>query len=157
MLHEAQGRRHDADILGASLDTRSDSQAFLRVLAFEVLLKAAVLASGQPRAGGHDYRQLWKMLSAASQDEIMGVARARMPGHADLADIDNLLQWFQFVFEKARYSYELHDGQTPEQVREKGRKWEERGAPIDEADIRYYPSELECLTEGLVKYVENAL
>ena len=157
MLHEAQGRRHDADILGASLDTRSDSQAFLRVLAFEVLLKAAVLASGRLRAAGHDYKHLWKMLPAASQDEIMGVARARMPGHADLADVDKLLHWFQFVFEKARYSYELHDGQTPEQVREKGHKWEERGAPIDEADIRYYPSELECLTEGLVKYVENAL
>lgn len=87
----------------------------------------------------------------------MAVARARMPGHADLSDLDKLLYWFQFVFEKARYGYELHDGMTPEEVSEKGRLWEERGAPIEDAEIQYYPSELECLAEGLAKYVERAL
>lgn len=46
MLAEAKARRHDADILGQLLSTRSDSQAFLRVLAFEVLLKAAVISAG---------------------------------------------------------------------------------------------------------------
>jgi hypothetical protein len=157
MLQDAQARRHDAGILGASLGTRSDSQAFLRVLAFEVLLKAAVLASGQARAGGHDYKRLWNLLPSASQYQIMAVARARMPGHADLSEVDKLLYWFQFVFEKARYGYELHDGMTTEEVREKGRLWEGRGAPIEEADIQYYPSELECLSEGLAKYVEQAL
>lgn len=157
MLNEAQDRRHDADILGASLDTQSDSQAFLRVLAFEVLLKAAVLASGQTRAGGHDYKKLWGELPAAVRHQIIEVAQRRMPGHADLSNIDVLLEWFRFVFERARYSYELQDGVTPAETYEKGRQWVERGAPIHEAEIQYHPSELECMSEGLVKYLEHAL
>lgn len=157
MLNEAQARRHDADILGASLDTQSDSQVFLRVLAFEVLLKAAVLASGQTRASGHDYKQLWGVLPSMARDQIIEVAQARMPGYADLSNIDALLEWFRFVFERARYGYELQDGLTSAEVYEKGRQWVERGAPIDEAEIQYHPSELECLSEGLVKYVERAL
>ena len=157
MLQEAQDRRHDADILGSSLNTRSDSQAFLRVLAFEVLLKAAVLASGAPRAGGHKYTELWGKLPPTAQAEIMAVARERMPGHSDLSNLDKLLGWYQFIFERARYGYELYDGYTPEEVRQLGEYWEELGAPVEEAVLQYYPSELECLTEGLVKYVANAL
>jgi len=33
----------------------------------------------------------------------------------------------------------------------------ELGAPIEEALVQYYPSELECLTEGLIQYVQSAL
>jgi hypothetical protein len=157
MLEEAQDRRHDADILGSSLATRSDSQAFLRVLAFEVLLKAAVLASGAARAGGHKYTELWDKLPATTQDMILAVARTRMPGNADLSDLGRLFFWYQFVFERARYGYELYDGYTPEEVRELGKYWAELGAPIEEALVQYYPSELECLTEGLIQYVQNAL
>ena len=157
MLAEAKARRHDAAILGASLSTRSDSQAFLRVLAFEVLLKAAVLASGQARAGGHDYKDLWNKLPVTARNEVLDVAKNRMPGHAELADLHRLLSWYKFIFEKARYGYELHDGLTPAQVARKGDAWEARGAPIEEAEIQYYPLELECLTEGLIAYVEREL
>lgn len=157
MLQEAQDRRHDADILGSSFSTRSDSQAFLRVLAFEVLLKAAVLASDAPRAGGHKYKQLWGKLPPVAQSEIMAVAQTRMPGHSDLSDLDKLLSCYQFIFERARYGYELYDGYTPAEVRQLGEYWEELGAPVEDAVLRYYPSELECLTEGLIKFVENAL
>lgn len=157
MLQEAQDRRHDADILGGSLSTRSDSQAFLRVLAFEVLLKAAVLASGTARAGGHKYMQLWGKLPPTAQADIMAVAQARMPGHSDFSDLSKLMFWYQFIFERARDGYELYDGYTPEEVRQLGEYWKELGAPAEEAVLQYYPSELECLTEGLIKYVENAL
>jgi hypothetical protein len=157
MLNEAQARRHDADILARSINTRSDSQAFLRVLAFEVLLKAAVLASGMPRAGGHEYSELWKKLPARVQIAIMAVAEACMPGHADLSDLGKLFFWYQFVFERARYGYELYDGYTADEVRQLGEYWEQLGAPIEEALVQYYPTELECLTEGLIKYVESAL
>ncbi len=157
MLQEARDRRHDADILGRSFSTRSDSQAFLRVLAFEVLLKAAVLASGSPRAGGHNYIELWDKLPPTARTEIMAVARNRMPGHSDLSDLSKLLFWYQIIFERARYGYELYDGYGTEEVRQLGDYWEELGAPVEEALLRYYPSELECLTDGLIKYVENAL
>ncbi len=157
MLNDAQARRYDADILGASLDTQSDSQAFLRVLAFEVLLKAAVLASGQTKARGHDYRTLWGLLPPAAQNQIIQVAAMRMPGYADLSNIDVLLYWYRFIFERARYGYEIQEGLTAEEVYEKGRLWVDRGAPVDQAEIQYHPIELECLTHGLIKYVEQSL
>ena len=53
MHKAATDRLHDADILCASFDARSDSQSLLRVLAFEVLLKAALLSSGNGTARGH--------------------------------------------------------------------------------------------------------
>jgi hypothetical protein len=157
MLGEAKSRLHDAGILGTSLDTRSDSQAFLQVLAFEVLLKAAVLASGSSRAHGHKYKELWSELPPAVQAQILGVASARMPGHADLSNLDKLLFWYQFVFEKARYQYELYDGMTLEEQLELGERWVQRGAPVEEAVVQYHPNELFCLTEGLIAYVESAL
>lgn len=157
MLQEAQGRLHDADLLGSSLDTRSDSQAFLRVLAFEILLKAAVIASGPARATGHMYSELWSKLPAGVQASIMDFATTRMPGHTDFSDLGKLLYWYQFIFVRARYSYELYDGYTPEEMRQLGSYWVALGAPIDEAVIQYYPSELECLTEGLIRYVERAV
>lgn len=157
MLKEADARRHDADILTRSVSRQSDSHAFLRVLAFEVLLKAALLASGARSASGHKYQELWSKLPADAQRKIMAVALDRMPGHADLSDLTKLLVWYQFIFEKARYSYELYDGYTDEEVKELGEAWIERGSPIDEAMIQYYPSELECLTEGLAQYVADAV
>lgn len=70
MLSGAQARRHNADILGRTLLTRSDSQAFLGVLAFEVLLKAAVIASGTARATGHKYNELCNKLPANVQASV---------------------------------------------------------------------------------------
>jgi hypothetical protein len=157
MLKEAQARRNDADILARSLSSQSDSQAFLRVLAFEILLKAALLASGANRASGHKYQELWSQLPADVERKIMAVALDRMPGHADLSNVAKLLVWYQFIFEKARYSYELYDAYTDDEVRELAKSWIDRGAPVEEAVIQYYPSELECLTEGLAKYVTDAL
>jgi hypothetical protein len=84
MLEEAQDRRHDADILGSSLATRSDSQAFLRVLAFEVLLRPRFLLLVLPVQEGTSYTELWDKLPATTQDMILAVARTRMPGNADL-------------------------------------------------------------------------
>jgi hypothetical protein len=157
MRAEAKDRLHDADILGSSLDTRSDSQSFLRVLAFEVLLKAAVLVSGQARAGGHKYKQLWAELPEPARAEILATARARSPGHANLSNVEGLLVWYQFIFEKARYHYEIYDGYTLDEQRELGRLWDEIGAPTEEAVVQYHPEELFCLTEGLLAYVEKAL
>lgn len=157
MCNEAKDRLYDADILGMSLRARSDSQAFLRVLAFEVLLKAAAVASGLRHPWGHKYAELWSSLPASTRDAVLAVAIARMPGHTDFSDIERLLKWYQFVFERARYSYELYDGYSLEEQRDLGQFWEGLGAPVDEAIIQYHPNELQCLIEGLIAYIENAL
>ena len=157
MHQAAKDRLHDADILGASLDTRSDSQSFLRVLAFEVLLKAALLSSCGTIARSHRYRDLWAQLPTEARDKIMVIAAERSPGHADLSNVENLLGWYEYVFERARYPYEIYEGYTPQEVRALGEYWEEIGAPSEEAVVQYHPEELHCLTEGLLAYVEAAL
>jgi hypothetical protein len=80
-----------------------------------------------------------------------------MPGHADLSQLDRLLDSYQVVFEKARYSYELYEGWTLEEQTEYGKLWTNLGAPENEADIQYYPNELTCLIDGLKAFIEERL
>lgn len=157
MVREAKARLHDSEILASSFNAHSDSAAILNVLAFEVLLKAAVLASIGVRAGSHDYGALWSKLPGPIQDQVMSAARGRMPGHTDFSNLENLLSSYQFLFVKARYHYELYENLTLEEQRELGERWIERGAPVDEARVQYHPNELFCLTEGLIAYVESVL
>jgi len=102
MYREAQDRLHDADLLASSLDARSDSQAIIRILAFEVLLKCALLVANQEPKQNHNYKNLWLGLPGYARKEILGVASKRMPGHADLSEVERLLVWYQFIFERAR-------------------------------------------------------
>ena len=157
MYHEANDRLHDADILATSLAAQSDSQAIIRILAFEVLLKCSLLLCNQEPKQNHNYKKLWLGLPGHARNEILSVAKARMPGHADLSDIDKLLVWFQFVFERARYHYELYENYSLEEQTELGCYWEELGAPVDEAVVQYHPNELACLIAGLNAYVEKSL
>ena len=85
------------------------------------------------------------------------MASKRMPGHADLSQLEKLLSSYQYIFEKARYHYELYDGYTLDEQRELGEYWVSIGAPVNEAVVQYYPSELQCLTVGLSAFIENTL
>ena len=157
MFNEAQERLHDADILAQSLDARSDSQTIIRILAFEVLLKCALLVCGQNAKANHNYQKLWLGLPGYVQKEVLVVAAQRMHGHADLSRLEELLGWYQFIFEKARYHYELYEDYTLDEQRELGEFWLSIGAPINEAVVQYYPLELQCLIAGLSAFVEKAL
>lgn len=157
MFNEAQERLHDADILAQSLDARSDSQAIIRILAFEVLLKCALLVCGQKAKANHNYQKLWLGLPGYVQDEVLVVAAQRMPGHVDLSRLEELLGWYQFIFEKARYHYELYEDYTLDEQSELGEFWVSIGAPTKEAVVQYHPSELQCLIAGLSAFVEKAL
>jgi hypothetical protein len=156
MFQEAQDRLHDADILACSLDTRSDSQAIIRILGFEILLKCALLLSGQEPKNSHNYKNLWLGLPGGVRKKVLQVASARMPGYADLTNLEEKLKWWQFVFERARYHYELYENYTLEEQTELGELWVALGAPNHEAVVQYFPSELQCLISGLTAYVESA-
>lgn len=157
MYSEAQERLHDADILAQALFTQSDSQAIIRILAFEILLKCALVVAGQAPKHSHNYRKLWLGLPAYVRVEILAVANNRMPGHSDLTHIEKILDWYQFIFEKARYHYELYDGYSLQEQTELGELWRSLGAPTHEAVVQYYPSELSCLIAGLSSYIEKAI
>ncbi len=157
MYCEAQDRLHDADLLALSPDTRSDSNAIIRILAFEILLKCALLVANQEPKQNHNYKNLWLGLPGYARKEVLAVASERMPGHSDLSEVEKLLLWYQFIFEHARYHYELYDGYSLTEQRELGQYWREIGAPTGEAVVQYYPLELTCLIAGLNAYVEKAL
>jgi hypothetical protein len=156
MFREAQDRLHDADILARSFDTHSDSQAIIRILGFEILLKCALLLSGQEPKNSHNYKKLWLGLPGYVRKKVVEVASARMPGYADLTNLEGKLDWWQFVFERARYHYELYADYTLQEQTELGELWIALGAPNHEAVVQYFPSELQCLIEGLSTYVESA-
>jgi hypothetical protein len=123
MLNEARGRIHDANLLSQNLSRAADSDAFLRILGFEILLKCALVVAGVKPKRNHNYVELWGDLPAGARATILAAARARMPGHADLSNLDNLLNWYQFVFEKARYHYDLYGGYSLQEQRELGELW----------------------------------
>lgn len=156
MFRDAQDRLHDANILARSLDKRSDSQVIIRILGFEILLKCALLLSGQEPKNSHNYKNLWLGLPGYVQKKVLEVASERMPGHADLTKLEDKLEWWRFVFERARYHYELYENYTLKEQTELGELWVALGAPDHEAVVQYFPNELECLIAGLTAYVENA-
>jgi len=156
MFHEAQDRLHDADILAASLDRRSDSQEIVRILGFEILLKCALLHSGQEPKNSHNYKKIWFGLPGYVQKKVLEIAEATMPGHADLTKLEEKLGWWQFVFERARYHYELYENYTLKEQTELGELWVAIGAPSHEAVVQYFPIELKCLIAGLNNYIKSA-
>ena len=157
MYNEAISRINDADLLSRSMEAQSDSQSLLRILGFEVLLKCALILCDQTPKKNHAYAKLWRGLPGYAQMEILAVAQNRMPGHADLSNLDKLFGWYQFIFERARYHFELYEGYTLEEQRELGKFWEDLGAPINEAVVQYHPNELTCLIDGLRAFVEARL
>ncbi len=119
MYDEALVRIADADALAQRVNT-SDSSAILRILGFEILLKCALRLAGVSETKTHDYSKLWGKLPAPLQSKLLFEAGSRMPGHANLSDIHRLLNWYQFIFERARYHYELYEGYTDGEMAELG-------------------------------------
>ena len=156
MLNEARSRIHDANILSGSANRDSDSDALLRILGFEILLKCALVVEGCRPERTHNYVKLWQALPEVVRASVLDSAAARMPGQADLSDIDGLLNRYQFVFERARYNYEMFEGYSDRERKELGELWVATGAVITEALVQYSPQELECLIHGLEQYIESA-
>jgi HEPN domain-containing protein len=148
---------NDANILQGRLDSISNASAIIRVLAFEILLKCAIYLNNGKLLKGHNYDTLWEKLSTEAKEEIEKTAQERMPAQVDLSNIPNLLKELTDVFMDGRYLYEKNEGMTREEVKIKGQSWVHRGAPLEEADIQYFPEELECLICGLKSHIESKI
>ena len=155
MYREAHGYIDDSGILSRNLDTKSDSAALLKILGFEILLKCSLLVSNRKPKKTHNYYELWLYLPCNAQKKIIQSAESRMPDIKNFSNIEDLLNNYQFVFEKARYYYEFYEGKTLEEQHENGKSWARKGSPLEEAAVRYYPDELECLIHGLSEYIKE--
>ena len=155
MLDAAIARLEDAKILSENLYTASDAPVLLSILGFEILLKCALVVSGVTSPKTHNYIKLWRALPDSARNEILAVANNRAPGHADLSNLDSLLSWYQYIFEKVRYPYEMFEGYSAQEEKELTDLWISLGAPVDEALVQYHPMELSCLVAGLRSYLES--
>jgi hypothetical protein len=150
MLREAQTRLEDGARLDSDLTRASDSGYLLRLLGFELVLKACVKAHGAPVRRSHSYFDLWGMLPANVQRRLVEAAQHRMAGVADYSDVPTLLRTWGRNFVRLRYPYEVYEGLTADEYHAKGEAWLAAGALESEADFAYYPSELRGLVEALL-------
>ena len=157
MYADANARLADAEILASSLSTQSDSASLLSILGFEVLLKCAIVLSGETPKYNHKYAAQWGTLPEPVRNEILSAAVLRMPGYTDFSDLNRLLIAYQFAFEKGRYHYEFFKDYSLAEQFELSQYWVELGAPLDEALVQYFPNEMTCLIDGLRRYIERRL
>jgi hypothetical protein len=150
MLGEARKRLDAGDILQADLAHSSDSGYLLRLLAFELLLKAMLTALGVRAKQSHSYRNLWACLPSATQSRLLEKAGDRMAGVADYSDLPRLLSTWSSNFVRLRYPFECYEGLTEEQYHARGEAWIAGGALMSEADFVYYPNELRGLLDAFV-------
>jgi len=155
MYKEANNLIYDAGILSRNLDQKSDAASLLKILGFEILLKCALLVGNKKPKKTHNYYNLWLALPGNAQSKILQYSKSRMHDINNFSNLEKLLNNYQYIFEKVRYYYEFYEGYTLDEQHELGKFWKEIGAPLDEADVQYYPDELECLIFGVSKYIEE--
>jgi hypothetical protein len=138
MYKEAYGYIDDAAFLLRNLNTKSDSAALLKILGFEILLKCSLIVSDQIPMKTHNYYKLWLCLPDNARKKIIQNAKSRMHDINDFSNIENLLNNYKFVFERARYYYEFYNDKTLEEQHKNGMVWAERGSPLEEAVVRFF-------------------
>ncbi|MEK9505179.1 HEPN domain-containing protein [Gaopeijia maritima] len=156
MVASARSRRADAELLRHNGGS-TESVAFLKLLAFEVLLKAAHWVRSGPPPTGHDYLRLWSNLGPRHRDRILDAAKEQMGRGPVLTKLCDVLETWRRNFSDIRYEYEKQADLTPEEVHEKGSTWVESDAPLEEADFIFHPEELTALTGALERHLENWL
>lgn len=155
MKEEASTRLADAAVLEADLHRTSDSGYLLRLLAFELLLKAAAIIYGKEPPHHHRYQRIWSLLPQGVRQRTLADAAYRMAGVSDYCDIDALLSTWSSNFVAMRYPFEKYLGLTEHEYIARGNDWVAAGSTIDDADFVYHPTELLGLTEALLKLIEK--
>jgi len=156
MVGEAERYLHDAAILEESFAAESSAASLLKVLALEILLKAAGLVYMGKYSRTHKYVALWEDLPKRVRDDVLSVGAMRFAGHTDLSDVERLLRDFEFAFTKVRYHYELYETYSLAEQKELGDYWVELGAPDNEGIVRFHPMELSAMLHGLQQALASA-
>jgi len=156
MIGEAENYLHDAGLLEKSFAAQSYAASVLKVLALEILLKAAGLAYIGKYSRTHKYVALWEDLPAQVRGDVLAIGAMRFAGHADLSDVKMLLHDYEFVFTKVRYHYELYEDYSFAEQKELGDYWVELGAPENESIVNFHPMELSAMLHGLQQVIANA-
>lgn len=156
MYESALVRLEEAQTLSRNLKKESDGAPILSILAMEILLKCSLILAGKSAGKHHKYAELWRDLPTSAKNEILLAAAYAVPD-ADLSDIEKVLNWYKFIFEKVRYPYEFFEGYSTKDQSELYNFWKSLGAPVNEALIQYHPKELAALTAGMCSFIKSRL
>jgi HEPN domain-containing protein len=157
MSGEATKRLTDAALLSSSPSSHSNSAYLLTLIAFELLLKAALRVNGLTPSRNHSYRELFASLPPGVQRRLRSAAATRMSTAASFSDLDGLLDTWSRNFIGLRYPYEKYEGLTGEQYHARGEAWLAKGAPEAKADFVYRPDELYGMVFALQQEIESWL
>jgi HEPN domain-containing protein len=157
MSREADDRLADAELLESHAESTSDSAYQLRLLAFELLLKATVRIHDGAPGRSHQYPELFQSLPNGVSSRLVDVARDRMTTSADYSHVDSVLRVLATNFVELRYPYEKYEGITAEAYIARGTQWIEGGASLERADFVYHPEELNGLVFALQAEVRSWL
>jgi len=126
------------------------SSVILKVLAFEVMLKAALFAETGRASQGHNYEELWQSLPDDVQKAVVDFGTLRFAGHVTYSDLTKKLVDWRRAFEGYRYDYEINEERSRDEIRAKSTNWEE-------PDFEFHPLEIEGLILGLENHLQNWL
>ena len=157
MILEADDYLSDKDILTRKLNSSGRGATLLGLIGLEILLKALVLLETRKRPANHDFSGMFSELKGSTQRKLIGEAAERFAGHVDFSDMDHLLGCLRRAFEQGRYSYEVNDERSDEEARQAGMRWLKNGASFEEADIAFFPLELDALVFALRREIKRAI
>lgn len=149
-LITARNYEEAARCLAEKLTDFGPSSTILNVLAFEIKLKALVLAYDGNLKFSHDYAEGWKRLSDPLQERLIEDAKKRFAGHVNFTDMPTILKNTERAFHKFRYDYEINETRTPQEIEAKSADW-------DNPDYEFHPLEIEGLNEAMDLELTNWL
>lgn len=152
MIREAATRLQSADMLRQAGDD-SDSAYLLRLLAFELLLKAALEKATCKYGRHHEYDKLFAHLPSIVQDSLLRAAGERIGPSSLTHDPVDVLKDLGANFIGLRYPYEKYGHMNQAEYDQVGTAWVESGAEVANADYRYHPEELFGLTFALHQHL----
>lgn len=148
MLRESQRWGEAADAL-AKAQAQSDAAYILRLLSFELLLKALVEEHAKVRAPMHHrYAEIFTLLPEFVREQLLEMAGERI-GPSGLSNAPLVvLEELGRNFSGLRYPWERYEGLSVEQYAVLGPDWIAKGSPLEQAVFRYHPEELHGLTQA---------
>lgn len=118
------------------------------------MLKAALKLHRVQDNIGHDYRKGWSLLPTDVQWRLVQDADNRFAGHVDFSDIEKLMSAWGRCFTDYRYSYEVNEKRTLDEIKRVSEQWD---GSEETADFSFYPTELLGLIESIQAYLLTEL
>jgi hypothetical protein len=155
IYRESVKRFEDGEFLSSVRN--SDSGYLLKILGFELMLKASLYLEKNMENTTHNYDAMYCTLSRELKRTVCSKAQ-EISQIFDISDrIHEILKWYTFNFVNLRYPYQQYKGLAADEYLEYSELYSELGCPEGEAEFEYFPEELRGLYMALEGYVSGTI